>query len=86
MKFFKLLAFTIIVTNPIVSTSEEYSSPGFELIDREEIEIDTNANDDQAFSSDVYKERKPSSKKWQGSSDKIEHWKIQEIIDRYDAH
>ena len=70
----------------MASISEEYSSPGFELIEREEVEIDHNFNDGQEFSSDIYKERKPSSKKWQDHSEEIEHWKIQEIIDRYDTH
>ena len=83
MTIFKAL---IILIFPIIVLSEEYTPPKLNLLDREEANIEMKKNSNGLSESEIFKERTPSSNGQRSDSGEVEHWKIQEIIDRYDDH
>ena len=83
MTIFKAL---IILIFPIIVFSEEYIPPKLNLVDREQANIEMKKNSNGLSSSEILKERTPSSNGQKSDFGEVEHWKIQEIIDRYDDH
>ena len=83
MTIFKVL---IILILPIIVFSEEYTPPKLNLLERKEVNIEMKNNSNRLSDSEIFKERTPSSSDARSDFGEVEHWKIQEIIDRYDSH
>ena len=86
MKIFKFFTLTLVFVYFSLGNSEEYSAPELKLSERETVEIDEDAHNSRGLLSEINKERSPSSSAQQQRPEQLEHWKIQEIIDRYDEH
>ena len=65
--------------------AEQYEVPNLEVTQREKIDFDEQTNDlrEEGYSNDQI--RNPSSTNLDENK-QLQHWKIQDIIDRYDSH
>ncbi len=87
MKIFNVIFVLFTSTYSFSIQSQQYTAPSFELIQREKVDLDQNIDNTRGNFSIEEGERSPSSSKnARHEANEVEHWKIQEIIDRYDEH